>query len=55
MADESHLSVLKQGVEAWNQWREQNPGVEPDLGEANLCGTILTKANLARLTCTRRT
>ena len=46
MADESHLSVLKQGVEAWNQWREQNPGVEPDLGEANLCGTIRTKANL---------
>jgi len=46
MADESHLSVLKQGVEAWNQWREQNPGVEPDLGEADLSGASLRLANL---------
>ena len=34
MANESHLSVLKQGVEAWNQWRQQNFDVEPDLREA---------------------
>jgi hypothetical protein len=24
MADEFHLSVLKQGVEAWDQWRERD-------------------------------
>ena len=25
MADESHLSVLKQGVEAWNPWGRAHP------------------------------
>jgi uncharacterized protein YjbI with pentapeptide repeats len=31
MANPEHLEILKQGVEAWNKWREENPGVEPDL------------------------
>ena len=29
MANEEHLARLKQGVEAWNQWREANPGSVP--------------------------
>jgi hypothetical protein len=48
MANESHLSVLKQGVDAWNQWREQDPSVEPDLLEANLHEADLREANLCR-------
>ena len=24
MANEEQLSILKQGVEVWNEWREQN-------------------------------
>jgi len=46
MADESHLSVLKQGIEVWNQWREQNPSVIPDLSGAELYRANLSEANL---------
>jgi hypothetical protein len=31
MANPEHLEILKQGVEAWNEWREKNPDIEPDL------------------------
>jgi uncharacterized protein YjbI with pentapeptide repeats len=36
MANEEHLAILKQGTEAWNQWRKENPGIRPDFGGANL-------------------
>src|SRR5579864_6817578 len=41
MANPEHLNILKQGVETWNQWREEHPEIEPDLQEANLVGTHL--------------
>ena len=31
MADKAHVALLRQGVEAWNQWRTQHPGTRPDL------------------------
>ena len=31
-----HLEVSTQGVEVWNDWREKNPGLIPDLEEADL-------------------
>ena len=36
----NHLNVLKQGVEAWNQWREDNPDAKPDLSDVNLTELI---------------
>ena len=45
MAIPQHLEVLKKGVEAWNKWRNDNPGEEPDLAGANLSKTDLKKAN----------
>ena len=36
MANPEHLKILKEGAEAWNQWRKENPAVRPDLGEADL-------------------
>jgi hypothetical protein len=30
MANEEHLAQVKQGVEAWNQWREANRNIGPD-------------------------
>ena len=27
MANEEQLSILKQGVDVWNKWREENPDV----------------------------
>jgi len=47
MANEEHLAILKQGVEAWNQWRKKNPDIWPDLGEADLSGANLSGANLS--------
>jgi uncharacterized protein YjbI with pentapeptide repeats len=46
MADQSHLDILEQGVEAWNSWREQNPSIEPDLSGAHLPGAHLRGADL---------
>ena len=56
MANPEHLAKLMEGVEAWGQWRKQNPEVEPfltlanldkaDLREANLSGADLRQANL---------
>ncbi len=42
MADEEQLSILKQGVEAWNRWREENPKVRPELRQADLKQADLT-------------
>jgi hypothetical protein len=47
MANPEHLALLKQGVEAWNKWRQANPGIEePDLREAYLRKMDLYKADL---------
>ena len=47
MANEEHLNILKQGPNAWNQWRKQNPGTVPDLWVADLRGANLTDADLS--------
>ena len=36
MAEKEHLARLKQGVEAWDRWREENPDLKPDLSDAKL-------------------
>jgi uncharacterized protein YjbI with pentapeptide repeats len=56
MANPEHVKILKQGVEVWNKWREDNPEVEPvldnvdlnhaDLSFANLRDAILSNADL---------
>ena len=48
MANEKHLRILRQGVEAWNRWREDNPDIRPDLSEADLYGADLSGADLFR-------
>ena len=55
MANPEHLARRREGVEAWGQWKKQNPEVEPfltlaslfkaDLREANLSGANLCLAN----------
>jgi uncharacterized protein YjbI with pentapeptide repeats len=43
----NHLKILRQGVAAWNEWREKNREIrEPDLRGADLHGAMLHKANL---------
>jgi uncharacterized protein YjbI with pentapeptide repeats len=46
MADEEQLRILRQGVEAWNDWREQAGNIEIDLSGANLRGANLRGAHL---------
>ena len=46
MSNEEHVKILKQGVEAWNEWREKNPQMTPDLSKANLIMADLSGANL---------
>jgi uncharacterized protein YjbI with pentapeptide repeats len=54
MANEEQLSILKQGVEGWNKWRQEHPEVEmdlndADLGEAKLAGVDLSHVRLRRV------
>jgi len=56
MANEEQLSILKQGVEVWNKWRQLNFNIDVDFVEANfgeahfsqvnLMGADLSRANL---------
>ncbi len=48
MANTEQLSILRQGVEVWNAWRDKHPNIGPDLDDANLHGADLSGANLHR-------
>lgn len=45
MPNPEHLHILKQGVEAWNEWRKQHPDVLPYLTDADLHGIDLGGAH----------
>ena len=54
MANSEHLAKIKKGVEAWNDWRNTNPEIVPDLNwadlhEANLSGVNLSRADLSEV------
>ena len=36
MATQKHLSILRKGAAAWNEWREKNPAIKPNLSNADL-------------------
>src|SRR5262245_3815746 len=54
MANDEHVALLKQGVDAWNKWREKNRSLmrrndEPrDLRGADLTGADLHRVDLGR-------
>ena len=47
MANREQLVLLKQGVDAWNLWREQNPNLDINLESADLSNASLERVNLA--------
>lgn len=47
MADAEQMEILRTGVVAWNDWRNQHPGITPDLFGADLNGNSLLKVNLS--------
>lgn len=53
MVNSEHLSILRRGVERWNQWRGERPDISPDLSQSTLKGMNLSGANLrfADLNC----
>jgi uncharacterized protein YjbI with pentapeptide repeats len=46
MANSEHLAILKQGVEVWNKWREENRE-RIDLAFEGLQGQDLRKVDLS--------
>lgn len=46
MANKEHVRILRQGAEVWNEWRQKNLEIVPDLREANLFEAKLRRANL---------
>jgi len=47
MANDEHLAILMQDVDAWNWWRAKNGEIVIDLRGANLIGAGLREANLS--------
>jgi len=49
MANQQHIEILKQGVKTWNQWRAENPDVEPDLSDHEFTNEIINKEPQVKL------
>src|SRR5438552_709973 len=47
MADDEHLSIMRQGADAWNAWRRLNPAIKPDLTGMSLSGKQAGNLRLA--------
>ena len=47
MPNQEHFEIIQQGVEEWNQWRSENPEIEPDLSDVDLSDRKLNNANLS--------
>jgi len=48
MVNIGHLAKLKEGVEVWNRWRDDNLGILPALWAADLVEADLREADLKR-------
>jgi uncharacterized protein YjbI with pentapeptide repeats len=46
MADGKHVEILLKGVQGWQEWRETNPGIRPNLTHADLRCALLDGADL---------
>ncbi len=47
MPDKAHLTILKQGVSTWNEWRAAHPEINPVLENVHLYGLDLVDVNLS--------
>jgi len=48
MANAEHKKIVEQGVLVWNKWREDNPGMIPNLNGIDLSGQDWSGANFER-------
>jgi uncharacterized protein YjbI with pentapeptide repeats len=49
MANPEHVAKLKEGIEAWNAWRDENPNLKIDLSSVDLSFVNLHRSNRGRL------
>ena len=47
MAKKADMTLLREGIEVWNKWREANQEIAPDLSGADLRAANLRHANLS--------
>lgn len=47
MANDEHLALLEQGIDVWNNWRDMNEAILPDLSGADFHGVFLGRVNLS--------
>src|SRR6266702_6704582 len=47
MAEQYHLDVLHQGIDVWNQWRQEHHSIQPDFSSVDFKGAQLGRVNLA--------
>ncbi len=47
MANPEHLAIPRQGVEACNRWRRENPEILPNLSDSNLSYKDLRHVDLS--------
>jgi uncharacterized protein YjbI with pentapeptide repeats len=47
MAEPEHLRILKMGMQHWNQWRDSNADIKPDLSHAQLDHADLSGLDLS--------
>ena len=52
MANQEQVSLINQGAQVWNQWRQDHPEVRPDLYAAHLKSTDLSGMDLSSATLT---
>jgi uncharacterized protein YjbI with pentapeptide repeats len=50
---QNHLTILQQGVQVWNRWRQENPATRPELGGAQISGAKLQGVHLQRANLSR--
>ena len=51
MANKEHLTILKQGADAWNQWRDENPEIRPALDQVDLSGKSFKESDFPAWSC----
>jgi hypothetical protein len=49
MANPEHLEILRKGEKVWNEWREKNPRIKPQLGGVDLNGFRFSNYDIDRL------